>query len=124
MKTEKDRLLSPKYKQVPVMYKKSLRKKSHRVVNDFRSDLSLAVLKMTKEFKRLPNVKKLAYKAEGKQLTVWTFIDTYECNVLFDISNKELEIIEQFYNIDFDFNTSFNPDGDIPAGFIVDYLNS
>ncbi|MBF0317774.1 MAG: hypothetical protein HQL04_06325 [Nitrospirae bacterium] len=123
MKTEKDRLLAPKYKHLPSIYKKSLRKKFTRIAEDFKGDISLAVSRIIQEFKRLSNVKKIAHNAEGKRLTIWTFVDNYEYNSLTPIYDKELEIIEQFSRIEFSFNTIFNPDEDAPIGFTVDYLD-
>ncbi|KJU82301.1 hypothetical protein MBAV_005518 [Candidatus Magnetobacterium bavaricum] len=105
-------------------------KKFERVIDELkrkdtkRKELKRAVAKIRHEFRSLPNVKKIACKVEGKRLMVWTFVDNYECSALIPIYDKELEIIEKFAKVEFIFTTIFNPDEDVPIGFVVDYLDT
>lgn len=89
----------------------------------FSGDVSLLLSKIREKYCSLPNIKKIAHMQEGNRLKIWTFIDDYSFKAVKCICKKELEIIEQFPDLIFDFNTIFDPDEDAPIDFVVDYLD-
>ncbi|MBF0566870.1 MAG: hypothetical protein HQK89_16720 [Nitrospirae bacterium] len=122
MKTKSKYQQTPdKHRNLSTIDKKSFTGGFLPPTEQFSGYVSSALSKIREEFRSLPNIRKIASRLEGNLLRIWTFVDDYSITALKPIYKKELEIVDQFPDLIFHFNTIFDPDEDAPINAEVVY---
>ena len=71
---------------------------------------------------QLPHVKKIAYYPKGQLITLWTFVDNHDKEVLRSIYKAEQSIMDTFSDLRFDFTVIFDPRVDAPSNFLTEFI--
>lgn len=102
----------------PIKFKKSSNPATVSIITQELSDkITNAVLQFFSKTSKISGIKKIAYKHKGQIVTIWTYIDKPEKDILFRIYSIEQQMIENFQNITFDFTVIFNSKELSPTGF-------
>lgn len=96
---------------------KAVRPAVNIITQELSEKITNAVLCFYKGISTIAGVKKIAYKPKGQIITIWTFIDDPQKNILFKIYSVEQQVIERFKDITFDFTVIFNSKESFPSSF-------
>ncbi len=90
------------------------------ITEDLYKQSLVALACIREKIGRIQHVKKVAYSPKGQLITLWTFVDDHNPNILRSIYKAEEEIMNAFRDLKFDFTVIFDSTAEAPSNFITE----